>query len=154
MKGAKNMKKEGTETVTVKTIPMNKFGKDHWSTFAYIETRGVDYAGQPARNHMGCNDKRHPGLGKSRNCGWKDEYSTRLRGHTTSKPNRVIGHDDWDCAYDLEEAGLLKDNGTGINPVFELTVLGFKVASLLRQHKAGGGVFATFAFEDGKQVTK
>jgi len=128
----------------MRTVPIAKFGKDHWSTFAYIETRCVDNQGTVELIRMRCNPKRHPGLagasamGESRK--WEPSYGTRL------KEGVAAGHDDHDCADDLEAAGLLENIGTGINPAFRLTAEGWVAISLLRQHKAAGGMFATFNY--------
>ncbi len=125
-------------------VPMSKFGKDHWSTFGYIECRIVDHGGIPDRNHMRCDPERHPGLAGSRAnySGERKKYPTRLAGDNEFLPD----HDDWDCAYDLEAVGLLEDLGTGVNPVFQLTELGHTVAAALRKHKAEGKMFATFKY--------
>jgi hypothetical protein len=120
-------------------VPPKFFGKDHWSTFAYMETRCVDYKGVPDRRHMRCDPTRHPGLA---HIAWKNDYPTLLAGMV-----KLSKHDDWDCFYDLEEAGLLKDIGTGINPVAKLTKLGHTVAAALRKHKAEGKNFADFSWE-------
>ena len=108
----------------VPTIPIEKFGQDHWSTFAYVETRAVDDGG-----------KLNPR--KMRGDGFK--YPTRLK----NEENPPEGHNDWDCLFDLESAGLLVSGGS-IYPMVHLTPLGWKVASQLRQWKAAGNNFATF----------
>lgn len=130
---------------------LEEFGKDHWSTFAYIETVCVDQKGRPSLDRMRCNMNRHPGLvGATVNrfgtAKWKPEYSTRLKGHFQT-PNQINGHDDHDCADDLERAGLIKVKGSGIHPVYEMTKLGIQVASMLREHKAKGRNFADFDYK-------
>jgi hypothetical protein len=128
-------------------ITMDRFGKDHWSTFAYIETRCVDYKGVPDRAHMRCNENNHPGLCDFRTPKWNPEHGTRLHGYFEDRNNPdlfVAGHDDWDCADDLEEAGLIEIGGTGIHPIFKMTELGNKIAAQIRAHKASGKMFATF----------
>lgn len=121
-------------------VPMKDWGKDHWSTFAYIETRIVDYGGVPNREHMRCNAKIHPGLTNSANRMFSSdkEYPTRL------KTGQKQDHDDWSCLDDAESAGLLLNIGTGVNPVFKLTPLGQTVAAQLREFKAKGGQFRDF----------
>ena len=79
-----------TDTMTEAPVPMAQWGKDHWSTFAYIETRCVDFDGVPCRDHMRCDLDRHPSLrhrGTSEN-----KYPTRLKGGQERQD-----HDDWDC---------------------------------------------------------
>jgi len=118
-------------------ISVEKFGKDHWSTFAYAETCVVDSKGQLSTSRMRCHARRHPGLVSVAGDGSK--YPTRLNDGT-----EVWEHDDWDCLDDLEDVGLLEINGTGINPVIKLTELGYSVAAELRRYKSQGGNFRTF----------
>lgn len=131
-------------------IPLSKFGKDHWSTLLYIESRVVDNKGTIDKRHMRCNSERHPAFGHIG--GWKDEYSTRL-----SDGELVSGHDDWDCLYDMEEVGLVETRGTGVNPIVALTDGGWSVASRLRQHQGTGKGLSDFRFpvyshdEDGSK---
>jgi hypothetical protein len=113
-----------------------KFGRDHWSTFGYLETRCVDHKGIPELRHLRLDPVRHPGLA---HMPWAQDYPTRLAGGA-EQPE----HDDWDCTEDLEKAGLLEILGTGIHPVIRLTDTGKKVAGLLRAHKSGGGSFSNF----------
>lgn len=118
------------------------FGRDHWSTFAYLEHAIVDRGGDPERCRMRCNAARHPALADR---GMELAFrgmpfpATRLKGG-----DLVPDHDDWDCALDLEKAGLLENVGTGANPIFQMTGAGWAVATLLRQWKATGGTFDTF----------
>jgi len=109
------------------TVPIDKWGKDHWSVFAYIETLCVD--GNRVIDHR-----------RMRRDGVK--YPTRLKG-MEELPN----HNDWDCADDIEAAGLAENAGTGINRLYKLTEKGFEVAALLRKHKANGGWFSNFVPE-------
>ena len=48
----------------LKPIPMNKWGKDHWSTLIYLETLAVDNKGfaKPENIRMRTNEIRHPHL--------------------------------------------------------------------------------------------
>lgn len=129
-------------TTVPRPIAISLFGKDHWSTFGYVECRCVDHKGVPDKNHMRTDVDRHPGLigpqiamlGEQ-----KQKYPTRLRGGI-----ELSNHDDWDCVDDLEAAGLLETHGTGIQPWWKLTKLGRKIAAELRGHKAKGGSFGTF----------
>lgn len=132
------------------TVPIEQFGKDHWSLLAYIETVCVDNKGVPDLTRMRCNPQRHPGLvihGTHGHAEWCDTYSTRLFGFFDAEDKtRFIlpDHDDHDCMNDFEAAGLVENIGTGINPVYKLTVYGLTVSGWLRQHKAQGGGFASF----------
>lgn len=118
-------------------IPIEDFGRDHWSTFAYIETCVVDCGGRVAKERMRCIHKRH--LFFAHRGGDASAYPTRLRGGR--KRNE---HDDWDCLDDIEVAGLIENIGTGLNPIFLLTDFGREVAGKLRGHKGQGGTFDEF----------
>ena len=118
-------------------IPIEDFGKDHWSTFGYIETRIVDHDGVPDRVHLRCINKRHPFM--AHEGGDASLYPTILRGG-----RERYRHDDWDCLWDLENAGLIDNVGTGVNPVFRLTDKGREIAGRLRGHKGQGGTFGEF----------
>ncbi len=114
-------------------IPIERWGKDHWSTFAYVETLAVDHQGfaKPEHERMRTNIQSHPHLiGRFNPDGSK--YPTRL------KDGEVTGHDDWDCLDDAVREGLLEDIGTGFTRCFKLTKYGQEVASALRKHKQEG----------------
>jgi hypothetical protein len=119
-------------------IPIKRWGKDHWSTFAYLETRCVDHDGDIDRHHLRVDALRHPGLG---HCVWSTDYPTRLKGGDTITP-----HDDVDCIEDMVAAGLVEWGGSGVNPSISLTALGLMVANALRNHKASGGSFGSFEY--------
>lgn len=120
-------------------IPLANFGRDHWSTLAYLETRAVDHRGKIELLPLRCNIERHPHYahrGSSKNL-----QGSRLRGGMV-----VEGHDDWDCIDDLEAAGLLRSEGTGTNPRYALTPLGWEVAGKLRQHLAATHSYTSFVW--------
>ena len=132
-------------------ITIEKFGKDHWSLFAYIETRTVDYNGILDKSHLRIkNDVVRNSTPYPINVYWKPEYGTKLKGYFDKKDKKLQlpNHDDLDCFDDLKKAGLIKNMGTGFNPVLnhpaELTKFGISVASKLRNHKANGGYFSNF----------
>ena len=77
------------------------------------------------------------------------KYPTRLTGG-----EELPDHDDWDCCEDLEEAGLLKTEGSGINPVYGLTDLGWEVLKHLTAFKNSGGSFGTFHAHQMLVLTK
>lgn len=94
------------------------FGRDHWSTLAYLETRIVDHKGAIEHDHMRCSAKRHPFLvnaGKrSGVIGGSDgsKYPTRIKVATEMDwvwgVKEVFDHDDYDCVADLIGAGLVE----------------------------------------------
>lgn len=136
------------------SVPIEQWGKDHWSTLAFIECLCVDNSGSLTdanRARLRCNDKTHPGYSlRLTDAGdWKPSYGSRLKGYwkpdgTQDKSRQLSDHDDWDCIEDFEAAGLLENLNTGMNPVFKLTEKGLALAAQVRAHKAGGGHFATF----------
>ena len=132
------------------SIDIAQFGKDHWSTFAYIETRCVDHHGSLDKKHMRCDVDRHPAhvypyMPPEFKTGSK-KYPTILRGGV-----ELPDHDDWDCVDDLVAAGLMELRGTGLQPVLALTPKGVSIASLLRSHKSNAGTFTNFSdFLDGR----
>lgn len=130
----------------MRLVPVGEWGRDHWSVLAYVETRCVDFKGVLDKDHMRTNALRHPGL-----VGPKISMSALAKRESFQYPTRLRGdgklqvdHDNWDCLYDLEEAGLIIDAGTGINPRAVMTPKGAKLAGELRAWKAAGGSFSTF----------
>jgi len=112
---------------------LESFGRDHWTTFLYIEVRCVDHGGIPNKVHMRCDRRRHPWFVHMDPADGLHEggYPTRLRGGA-----ELHDHDDWDCVADLIAEGLLENLGSAINPVYRLTAEGVRVASLLRVYKS------------------
>lgn len=120
-------------------IGVEQFGRDHWSTLGYIETRITDYGGRLLNGHMRCDPSRHPMFAHLKWAKNPSTFPTRLKNGVDA-PN----HDDWDCADDLEEAGILENVGTGVNRVYLLTPRGRPIADGLREHKRKNLSFATF----------
>lgn len=102
-------------------VPESKFGKDHWSLLAYVETRAVDHRGTIEHDHLRCHAQRHPeffGAGtREAVAGAVDasRYATRLRGAIIDGTGRahygveeLADHDDYDCLNDLVAAGLIE----------------------------------------------
>lgn len=130
-------------------LPMEVWGKDHWSLLAFIECLCVDQKGvldDKRRMNMRCNPARHPmhGYFPRGDVPWKPDYGSRLKHYFQDKAHQMPEHDDFDCAEDFEHAGLLENNGTGINPVWKLTPKGLEITAKLRAHKANGGNFSSF----------
>lgn len=121
-------------------ITRELFGHDHWCTFGYLAIVALG-DGLPAREKMRCDVERHPALASAHHVALRGApSSSRLAGE-----RKLPDHDDWDCMFDLEDAGLLENIGTGANPVVRMTDEGLRVAGLLSDHKRAGGTFATFA---------
>lgn len=116
-----------------------KWGKDHWSLLAYFETRVVDHRGVLGLAQMRINSKKR---GFSNGCpfNWEDSWGTRM--NDGSIPDNK--HDDYDVMEEMEKYGFVKNVGSGINPVIELTDLGRKTCNAIREHKGNKQNFATF----------
>lgn len=144
-------------------VPMNKWGKDHWSTLAYVETVMVDCNGfQVGRDaHMKSN-RRHfrimaedcPNPKRTKNSSslaicMLPQYATILNDQ-----QQVPNHDDWCCVQDMAAEGLFTVDVSGVEPgvVLHLSDYGHTVVSALRKHRADGGKFSNFSFEGEKPL--
>lgn len=123
-------------TSKIKHIPMERWGKDHWSTLAYLETLAVDNKGKaiPDGRRMRTILKKHP---FSTNTYDSTKYPTRLKDGKETK-----NHDDWDCIEDMIREGLLVEKKK--NKSFKFTKKGIKIAQSLREFKIKGGNFGDF----------
>ena len=108
-------------------VPMTLFGTDHWSTFAYVETRAVDHKGLLDHDRMRCHAGRHPVMlhAKRRVSGASADgsrYPTRIKASATPDAHGRYGvtevpdHDDYDCLDDLIAAGLLEPRMPVVGP--------------------------------------
>ena len=133
-------------------IPISEWGKDHWSTFAYFETRAVDGKGIINNNKMRCDPRLHRAFANIYNGGVIDgsKYPTYL------KDRDLENHDDWSCLEDMVAVGLIRswqqrkysERMVGFAEAkVELTPAGYKVIALLRRHKSSGGGFGNFHLE-------
>jgi hypothetical protein len=124
-------------------IPVSKWGRDHWSTLAYVETRCVDYDGVIRNERMRCNPRVHREFmhgGDGRN------HPTILAGGET-----VDRHDDWSCLEDAAAAGFVEVEFDTDDCLFgdamakvRMTDLGWEVVAKLRKHKGNGGCYEWF----------
>lgn len=140
-------------------IPMDLWGKDHWSLLGYLDCRCTDNNGTINGAHMRHNPAKRPMVvgsdtgrlsAMAMGVGWKPEYGTRLAGYFDAPKeerhlHQLPDHDDIDCLEDLEEAGVIKNIGSALNPLIRFTQFGHAVANKLREHKRDGGNFAEFA---------
>lgn len=160
--------------MTSPRLPINQWGKDHWSTLAYIESRCVDHKGVLKNANMRTHAVRHPllmarGFGSP---GDGSQYPTRY------KRGQLDNHDDWDCLDDMVRAGLItvvrpKDDALWDVPFgargpityqgrtqtkalevkVKLTTLGHQVAGELRAHLATTHRSGMFSPSFGPVVT-
>lgn len=149
----------------MKTVPIQDFGKDHWSMLAYVETLCVDSGqrkgvGEIDKRRMRANEKRHPlHAVNSTVCGpWNPDHGTRLAGYWDTLGRRVPArmlpqHDDYDCLDDMEKLGLVEIISEA-NGFVKLTEKGMKIAGELRSYKAKGGMFSGFRWTEPVPVEK
>jgi len=132
-------------------IPVEKWGKDHWSTFAYLETVTVDKGNIVGNRQMRTNPRLHRelvGISPASGLPIDGSYPTRLKGGEQAE-----NHDDWSCIEDMVNAGIVvasfrvKDGRTLIGNSecrVRLTSEGEVIAHQLRDFKRNGGNFADF----------
>jgi len=141
----------------MEAVPIEKWGKDHFSLLGYVGCRVVDNQGTIDMDHMRVNQDRHLAAHTGRNtygqasdaCKWEPEHGTRLAGFFEAKGKakeafRLPDHDDIDCLDDLDAARLIVDHGSAMFPRITLTELGRRIEFQLREHKSKGGHFAGF----------
>jgi hypothetical protein len=145
---------------TVTHVPIEEWGQDHWSTFAYAETCVVDranadgapYEGKLNLDRLRCNHATHgEWLGRTHRMrgmvnDWKDSYGTRLKDFGKDASRRLPEHDDWNCLFDMQAEHLL----TVVEPrkgTIRFTDRGTALAAHVRAFKIRGGNFAAFAYE-------
>lgn len=139
-------------------IPVEYWGKDHYSTLAYVETIMVDCAagfevGLDPR--MRANRRNFRVLLEGRrsprrpsSTSWKmartmdPKHTSFLKLGATSED-----HDDWSCLQDMAAAGLFTDKADCVEPgnMLHLSDLGKRFVTELREFKASGGSFGQFA---------
>lgn len=103
------------ETWDKQTVPMERWGKDHWTTLLYLETVCVDHGGKVEAVRMRTSKHNWRLAGRIHgeiNIMKKDEYPTRLipTQAERAKYDRVDligGHDDWECMNDMADLGFL-----------------------------------------------
>lgn len=124
-------------------IPVDRWGRDHWSTFAYVCSCLFNRCELDTRR-MRTDPVLHPGLGGVEPVFGRivdgSVYPTRLRDGETASP-----HDDWSCLDDAEAAGLLANGGTGLHRAYRLTERGLAVHAELLAHLNDGGKVSAFA---------
>lgn len=124
-------------------IPLQYFGRSHWSVLGFLEECAVKHAGQVPKDKMRTDPVRHGAYVDPEH---RDKMREIMERALTWLANGAVmeDHDDWDCAGDLAAAGLLAVKGAEMYPMFELTDPGYIVAHSLRRHLARGGVLGNF----------
>lgn len=137
-------------------IPPEFWGKDHWTTLAYVESVMTDCGGfqlgadsrmrTNRRNFRVMSEFPTPKRSGSETFGatgfYPSQSPTRLNNDTD-----VEGHDDWNCLEDMAAIGLFDVSGLHLEPkkVIHLSLTGQKVSAALRAHKQAGNSFSTFS---------
>jgi hypothetical protein len=93
-------------------VPTTQFGTDHWSTFAYVETRAVDHKGLLDHDGMRCHAGRHPAMlhAKRRVSGTSADgsrYPTRIKASTTPDAHGRYGVTEGRRAADVQGGRLV-----------------------------------------------
>jgi hypothetical protein len=140
------------------------FGRDHWTTLAYIESVMADCGGF----QLGLDPRMRS---NRRNFRVMSEVSRPKRAKNTSVAARpmspddgsrlkdgqlVRGHDDWNCVDDFAAVGFF-DCGPvalGAGKTLRFSALGKAVAARLRQHKQEGGQFEHFDLASVPEATQ
>lgn len=121
------------------------WGKDHYSTLAYIETKLIESSGYSVRfdPHMRQKRRHFRLLGDPSvwNLGvpMERQYGTRLSDGTY-----LPWHDDWDCVADMWAAGLFLGPAADFDrgAKLQLSDVGHRAVAAIRKFKAQGGNFA------------
>ncbi len=148
-----NYKAEGNDYIEI-----DRWGKDHWSTLAYLESRVIDNGGTINNLQMRCDSRLHRHFAHVETMGMTNggKYPTRLQDSI-----ELEKHDDWSCLEDMVASELViakfRENPKMQGEIFghmeakvKLTELGTQVSGMLRAHKASGGVFAKFQLSESE----
>jgi len=121
-------------------IPVEMWGKDHWSLLAYIETCCVDQNGHFELTRIRVNPYTHPMLavGKLSARKWASNYNTVLNDGSD-----IPNHDDIDCLHDLEDVGMIYIKSF-VNGFAALSPLGIVISAQLRAHNIVGNNYKDF----------
>jgi hypothetical protein len=152
-----------TQTFTADDyIPASHWGKDHWTTLAYVDAVMTDMAGfqvgadprmrSNRRNfrvmHAECPRPKRATNGGHAAMG---AIAADLSMGSCLKDGSVVqNHDDWSCVQDMAEAGLFTVGPDDVEPreILHFSAKGRAWANELRQHKQAGGAFAGFSAEE------
>lgn len=135
-------------------IPLDRWGKDHWSTLAYVENVmtecksfqvGADGRMRSNRRNFRvmaqyCPAPKRP-TRTAPGIPMQDVHGTVLNTGT-----QVPNHDDWCCVQDMAAEGLFTVGPEGVEPgeLLHFSDKGYALVHALRRHKAEGGSFSTF----------
>jgi hypothetical protein len=134
-------------------IPINRWGKDHWSMLGYIGVIVSENQGMMNGSKLRVNPNTHVGISRPDHfrvsfdaSRWQASWGTRLNGYFENKSDTTLHlpeHDDIDCCFDMEAEGLIT-MGTTVSLFVQLTEKGREFEEALRRHKQDGHNFADF----------
>ena len=131
---------ENTPLATWTSVPLIAWGKDHWSTLAFLENMAVDNGGLVRVTHMRTHPSVHPKYDHDGEASERKAFPTRLRDGS-----ELTCHDDWSCMEDMIDAGmmfaLMRDRKVWVN----FTPFGSDVVGALRAFKARGNLYSDFS---------
>lgn len=148
-----------TEAYKDAYVPITLWGRDHWSTLAYLDSKIVNGAYmrmqldprmRAGRRHYRMLWEASRSLPRSRKYGMgnavvmEDKYGSRLNDGTYA-----VGHDDWHCVQDFANEGLLTVDVEALEPNVKFTwsEKGRTVVDALLKHKRNGGSFSDFVLQ-------
>jgi hypothetical protein len=135
---------DGSAEYVLPITPVALWGRDHWTTLLYIESRCVDNAGLLDNQHMRTNARVHRKLlgdAQIRAGMGGEDHPTKLRNG-----DQIARHDDWSCIEEMVAHGLVtvRESNTTDQPFgggkvrVKLTEMGWRVASRIRRDRAEG----------------
>lgn len=145
-------------------IPISHWGRDHWTTLAYIETVMVDMGGFQVGSDARMKSNRRNYRVMARDCpkplratNQAASLALVMEPHHATKLNdgqQVPNHDDWACVQDMGAEGLFAEGIDNIEPgvVLKFSEKGNRVANALREFRRGGGKMADFRWPDVSAV--
>lgn len=138
-------------------ISPNLFGRDHITTFMFVETQVVNkgHFKLKPEPRMRTHRHNHRLVANKLGGGFGDKYGTRL-----SNGKEIMQHDDWDCIQDLAHFGFLcveETDETDFQSIkraivlreygkVTLTELGWDTANALRKYRLTMAVLMDLCF--------
>ncbi len=124
-------------------VPIEQWGRDHWSTFAYAMACVTTKAGRLDHRRMRCHPELHPGL-----VHLPPGLSGAFPGTRLKEGKTLPRHDDWDCLDDIVAAGLLTHVGTGMHPgIVQALPPAWPIAKWIWKVEAEGGRWSAVDLE-------
>jgi hypothetical protein len=141
-------------------IPGSYWGRDHWTTLAYIETVMTDLAGFQVGADPRMKSNRRNFRVMSQQCAKPKRASNQgcamalvMEPQHATKLNdgqQIPNHDDWACVQDMAAEGLFVQAPHEVEPrvILQFSEKGNKIANALREFRRGGGKMADFRWPD------